>query len=156
MKKDRLIGFILGAISVVFLIMTRMLPKSRFATTVGPDVFPYLASGGLLLCSIGLIFKRDKTKKEAKPFLDKQGWIRVAKLGLILVSFPFLFQYVGFYIAAVVFLFFMIRLFDLDKDVAVWKIALISVIISTTLYLLFTYPLKIQLPHGVLFDLIKR
>jgi putative tricarboxylic transport membrane protein len=155
LNKDRLIGLILGAVSIAFLIMSYRLPESKFSTTVGSDVFPYLASGMLLMCSIGLVFKRGGQEEKEKPFLDMNGWTRIAKLGIVLILFPVLFHYAGFIIASLVFLFLMIRLFDLEREVSFRKKALITVTTTGVLYLLFTYLLKIQLLYGYLLDLVK-
>jgi len=155
LKKDRIVGSILGVISIGFLVMTRMLPKSRFSTTVGPRLFPYLAAGGLLLCAIGLVIKPGADDDRQKAFLDRNGWIRVGKLAAVLIIFPLLFYYTGFIATSLVFLFMMIRMFDLDREVPIWKTAVVTVVITAILYLVFSYLLKIQLPRGEVFTLLK-
>lgn len=155
MKKDRLVGMVLGIISIAFLIMTYMLPKSKYSTAVGPEVFPYFAAGGLLLCALGLIFQREDPKKAKAPFLDKKGWLRVLRLGGLLALFPVIFIFLGFIVAAFALLFAMIRMFDAERKVPLWKNAAVSGIITVFLYGLFTYLLKIQLPQGAVLDFIK-
>ncbi len=152
-NKDRIIGAILGAVSLLYLYMTWSLPASKTATLVGPKVFPYLASGGLLLCSVALMLKRRPATRThgSKLFLDRNGWERVAKLLGLLVLYPVLFHYAGFISASILFLFFMITLFDLEKTVPKWKTALISIGVSLSFHGLFTILLKIQLPVGVIF-----
>jgi hypothetical protein len=122
---------------------------------VGPEVFPYIASVGLLLCAVGLFFKKDRKdgRNGGGPFLDKQGWIRVLKLSALLVSFPIVFTYFGFIIAALLLLYVMISLFDLGKEETVFKKGLVSVVVTAILYVLFVYLVKINLPIGKFFEL---
>lgn len=153
MNKNRVIGIVLGLVSTYFLYMTSQLPISKYSTVIGPRVFPYIASGGLLLCAIGLFFKRETEEDKNKgPFLTKEGWFRILKLCLLLASFPLLFTYLGFIVAAVVLLYIMITMFDIEKTEKIWKKAVTTASVTAVLYALFTYIIKIQLPKGKLFE----
>ncbi len=151
MKKDTLTGILLACVSIAFLYMTHELPEAKNVTIVGPTLFPYLAAGGLLLCSIALIFRRTPENADEKPFLDKAGWLRSVKLVVLLVLFPIMFNLFGFIISAIFLLFFMIRMFDLDRAVSLLKAAGVSCGVTIVLFLLFSYALKIQLPQGIIF-----
>lgn len=155
MKKDRITGISLGFVSVLFLYMTWALPSTKNGTAVGPKVFPYGAAGGLLLCSIALILKRGDSRDKGEPFLDAQGWLRVAKLLCLLVLFPILLHFIGFPAASLTFLLLMISLFDLDREVPLWKRAAVSLAVTAVLFAIFSYILKIQLPKGLAFDFIR-
>lgn len=153
MSKNKIIGITLGLISILFLFMTSQLPISKYSTVIGPKVFPNIASGGLLLCSIGLFFKRDSRKeKEKGPFLDKAGWIRVLKLLILLALFPLFFKYFGFIISSFLLLFIMITFFDLGKEEPIWKKLLASVLVTVILFVLFIFIIKVRLPAGVFID----
>lgn len=153
MNKNRIIGIVLGFISILFLLMTKQLPTSKYSTVIGPRVFPYIASGGLLLCAVGLFFKKETEKEKAKgPFLDKKGWFRVLKLCILLAAFPLMFKYLGFIIASFILLYIMISLFDLEKTEPVWKKISATVGVTGILYIIFIYVINIRLPAG---DLIK-
>ncbi len=154
MNKNRITALILAAVSILFLVMAYMLPESKFGTSVGADIFPYIAAGGLLLCSVALFFRKE-SEKDKVPFLDKAGWLRVLKATVVLLLFPFIFQYLGFFPASLFLLFFLIRMFDLEKEAPVWKVALITVVITTVLYVLFRFVLGTRLPSGELFELLK-
>lgn len=155
MKKDRTIGIILGLVSILFLYMTWDLPIPRNTSDVTPRTFPYMAAGGLLLCSIALFLQRGERRGDGSPFLDKAGWVRVAKLLGLLVLFPLMLHFAGFIVSALTFLFLMIRLFDLEREVPAWRTAAVSLAVTAFLYVLFSYLLKIQLPHGVALDLVR-
>ena len=155
MNKNKIIGIVLGAVSILFLILTSQLPTSRYSGMVGPTVFPYIGAGGLLLCAIGLMFKRETEEEKAKgPFLDKAGWFRILKLCILLAAFPLMFQYLGFIISALILLYVMISLFDIGKEEPVWKKALATVGVTTVLYVVFIYLINIKLPTGELIKMI--
>jgi heme A synthase len=155
-KKNKIIGTVLGLTSLLFLYMTWTLPTAKNSATVGPRTFPYLAAGGLLLCSIALLLQKEQKRDTERTFLDKAGWIRVAKLLGLLVMFPILFHFTGFLVASFAFLFLMIRLFDLEREVKLFMVASVSLAITAFMYGVFVFLLKIQLPHGALLDLIRR
>lgn len=155
MKKDKVTGIVLGFVSLLFLFMTWSLPVSRNSATVGPRTFPYMAGGGLLLCAIALLLQKDDRRDKDKAFLDRAGWLRVVKLLGLLILFPLLFHFAGFITASFIFLFLMILLFDLDREVPIIKNAALSLAITISLFALFTYLLKIQLPRGIIFEMIR-
>ena len=153
MSKNRIIGIILGLVSLLYLYMTSQLPVSRYSTAIGPRVFPYIAAGGLLLCAIGLVFKKETAREKSKgPFLSREGWIRVLKLSVLLALFPLLFKFFGFLVAAVFLLYTMITLFDLEHGESFRKKAMVTLSVTAALYLLFIYVIKIQLPRGDLIE----
>lgn len=158
MKKDRVTGIILALVALLFLYMTSMLPKSKFSTVVGAGVFPNIAAGGLLICAVALIAKRDRpdgSDRKRKPFLSAEGWLRVLKLTVLLAAFPFTFNYLGFLVAAFALLALMIRMFDMERTVPVPKLLLIAAVLTGTVYFMFVVVFKTQLPHGELFDLVR-
>ncbi len=145
----------LAVISLAFIFMTFRLPVSRYSTVIGPKVFPYIAAGGLLLCSIALFFKRESEKEKARePFLNRDGWLRFAKLISLLITFPLMFKYLGFILSSLVLLFIMITLFDLKKEETFLKKALSSFSVTAVLYVLFIYVIKVRLPMGDLLKLL--
>ena len=155
MNKNRIIGIVLGLVGLLFLLLTSRLPINEYATVIGPRVFPYIASGGLFLCAVGLFFRKETEEEKKKgPFLDRAGWIRVLKLCILLAFFPLLFKYLGYIISSCILLFLMITFFDLKKEVKAWKRGLVTVIVVGILYTLFTFVIKIKLPTGDLIDLI--
>lgn len=154
MNKDRTVGIAFILIAALFLFMSGQLPKSKYSTVVGASVFPTIASGGLLLCGAALALKRDKNKKKAIPFLGRDGWMRVAKLVILLAVFPFAFNFLGFLVSAFILLALMIRMFDMEGEVSLWKAVLLAAVITGAIYGVFVVLLKTQLPAGALFELM--
>lgn len=155
MKKDRVIGLILALVALAFLVMARQLPKSKYGTAVGADIFPTIAAGGLLLCAVALIAKRGDADRKKKHFLSAEGWLRVLKLTALLAAFPFAFDFLGFPVSAFILLAVMIRMFDLERKVPVWKLLLIAAVITGVIYFTFVKLFQTQLPLGELFEMIK-
>lgn len=154
MSKNRIIGIVLGLVSIGFLYMTSQLPESKYSTAIGPDAFPYLSAGGLLLCAIAIFFRRP-TEKDKVPFLDKAGWMRALKMSVLICLFPLLFHFLGFIIASLALLFPMILIFDLENKEAAWKAAIITIVLTLVIMLIFEKLLNTSLPSGVFFDLLR-
>lgn len=135
--------------------MTFQLPVSQYGSAVGAKFFPNIASIWLMLCGIGLLFKKETMKEKSKgPFLTKEGWLRVLKLIILLSVFPLMFEYLGFIISSFVLLFVMITIFDLGKEEPLWKKVLAAVSVTSVLYVLFTFIIQIRLPMGSLMKMI--
>lgn len=155
MTKNKTIGLILFVISVIFLIATASLPTSKYGSSVGANIFPYIASSGLLLCSVALFFRRE-TEKDKQPFLDKAGWLRILMITVILVLFPIMLTYLGFIVASLFMLFMLTLLFDLEKKTKKWFAAVVSILTTGVLYVLFQFVLNTRLPVGELFKALGR
>lgn len=151
MTKDKAIGIIVAIIGIVWLLLSYQIEGNAYSTIIGPDLFPKLASGGMILCGIGLIIR--KRKGEHTPFLDKEGWIRVAKITIAIAVYPFIMTYLGFIVAAVVLVFTATTLFDVKKSLSIAKRGMFAVATSAVLYLFFSYVLDVILPSGKLFGL---
>ncbi len=145
---------ILASIGIVFIILTSQLPEPKFVTsTVGAKLFPYIASIGLTLCGLGLVIRN---KRAQEPFLTKNGWIRIAKMSVVVIAYPFLLRYCGFIVSSLVLLFGLIWLFDLEKKESILKKIIFTVVTTAVVFVVFKYALQIKLPSGELFDLIFR
>ena len=52
---------------------------------VGPKMFPYCCAAGLILCGIGKFLSSKDAK--SKPFLNKQGVIRLITIFLVMAAY---------------------------------------------------------------------
>lgn len=152
MTKDRLSGVIVLIFGVIWLLLTTQVKGNAFSTVIGPELFPYLASGGLILCGFGLIFR--KPRGEEKPFFTREGWARVMKLSVALVAFPFILEFLGFFIASFYLVFVTVTLFDLEKNLKLLKRVVFAAVVTALVFLFFNNVLNLMLPFGKLISLI--
>lgn len=123
---------------------------------VGPRVFPYVVSLGLL--AFGLLFLARTTFWPDRELIERAvseesttHWPTPLLLGAALVVYAFALTWVGYIIATALFLPTSARILgskNIRRDVAV------GVVLSVVLYLAFTRFLGVRLPAGLLRNLI--
>ena len=121
--------------------------------TVGPQIFPYLVSGFVILISLGLfvqIFRGNLGVPEGTEFgevVEKTDFKSLAMVAGSMLTYPLLIERAGFIIASSVVFFgvaFAYGAKNLLKNLA------ISVIFSLIVYFAFSKGLNVSLPAGVL------
>lgn len=132
--------------------LTTQVKGNAFSTVIGPELFPYLSSSGLILCGFGLIFR--KPRGDEKPFFTKEGWLRVFKLFLAIAAFPFILDIFGFVAASFYLVIITTTLFDLKKELKLKKRALFSAVVTVLAFFFFNNVLDLMLPSGKLINLI--
>ena len=121
--------------------------------TVGPQIFPYLVSGFVILISLGLflqIFRGNLGVPEGTEFgevVEKTDFKSLAMVAGSMLTYPLLIERAGFIIASSVVFFgvaFAYGAKNLLKNLA------ISMIFSLIVYFAFSKGLNVSLPAGVL------
>ena len=121
--------------------------------TVGPQIFPYLVSGFVILISLGLflqIFRGNLGVPEGTEFgevVEKTDFKSLAMVAGSMLTDPLLIERAGFIIASSVVFFgvaFAYGAKNLLKNLA------ISMIFSLIVYFAFSKGLNVSLPAGVL------
>ena len=121
--------------------------------TVGPQIFPYLVSGFVILISLGLflqIFRGNLGIPEGTEFgevVEKTDFKSLAMVAGSMLTYPLLIERAGFIIASSVVFFgvaFAYGAKNLLKNLA------ISIIFSLIVYFAFSKGLNVSLPAGIL------
>ena len=121
--------------------------------TVGPQIFPYLVSGFVILISLGLflqIFRGNLGVPEGTEFgevVEKTDFKSLAMVAGSMLTYPLLIERAGFIIASSVVFFgvaFAYGAKNLLKNLA------ISLIFSLIVYFAFSKGLNVSLPAGIL------
>jgi len=121
--------------------------------TIGPQVFPYLVSGLVLLVSLGIfveIFRGNLGQPEGTEFgdiVDKTDYKSFLLVAGAMATYPLLIERAGFVVAST-FAFFGVSYAFGAKNAP--KNLLISVIFSLIVYFSFTIGLNVNLPSGIL------
>lgn len=141
--------------ALVILFDTAALKVPQNAEIVNAQAFPFAVGGLLLVLSVLQfisVFKGNLGQPEdieAGEVSAKPNWKALALVGGGLLQYA-LFVSVLSFIPTATFLFFSVALALGAKKI--WKIALVSVVIATAVYFVFTQGLQIQLPGAIDFD----
>ena len=140
---------ILGII-VVFDTANMLVPPA--SGTVGPQIFPYLVSGFLILVSIGIIIqvlRGNLGQPEGTEFgetIEKTDFKTLLVVAGSMATYPLLIERAGFVVATTVVFFGVSFAFGARN---VLKNLIISVIFSAIVYFSFTRGLNVNLPSGI-------
>ena len=121
--------------------------------TIGPQVFPYLVSGLVILVSLGIfveIFRGNLGQPEGTEFgdiVDKTDYKSFLLVAGAMATYPLLIERAGFVVASTVAFFGVSYAFGAKNAP---KNLLISVIFSLIVYFSFTIGLNVNLPSGIL------
>lgn len=141
---------ILGII-VVFDTANMLVPPA--SGTVGPQIFPYLVSGFLILVSIGIIIqvlRGNLGQPEGTEFgdtIEKTDFKTLLVVAGSMATYPLLIERAGFIVATTVVFFGVSFAFGARN---VLKNLAISIVFSAIVYFGFTRGLNVNLPSGIM------
>jgi len=141
---------ILGLI-VVFDTATMLVPPA--SGTIGPQIFPYLVSGFLILVSLGIIIqilRGNLGQPEGTEFgdtIEKTDFKTLLIVAGTMATYPLLIERAGFIVASTVAFFGVSFAFGAKNTP---KNLLVSLIFSLIVYFSFTRGLNVNLPSGIL------
>jgi putative tricarboxylic transport membrane protein len=121
--------------------------------TVGPQIFPYLVSGFVILISIGLfiqIFRGNLGVPEGTEFgevVEKTDFKSLAMVAGSMLTYPLLIERAGFIIATSVAFFGVAFAYGAKK---LLKNLIVSIVFSFIVYFAFAKGLNVGLPAGIL------
>lgn len=148
MNKPNFIYSILGLILSIYVFLTASSFPTPPGNTIGPGYYPMLLSIGLLVMSSVLLIQTllRVGKEEFEKFNIKSSEvIRFAVSFIATVIYAIAMQFLGFILASVLYLFFLMYLL---KNREYIKMSIISVGVSVSVYLIFSNVLNLTLPLG--------
>lgn len=146
---DFLISLAVIAISIIFIVSAAGLPTKEQG--IGPGEYPTVVSSILLVLGVYQLIKCVVVVRGIPLIdfasLDRPGLVRFFIMVVVTYVFYKLLRIVGFPILAPIYLFFTIMFFGYKNKV---KAAVLSIVFTTTIYLLFTKVFLVMLPAGIL------
>lgn len=152
--------YVMGIVCLIFAAwvvwQTTTIPERLVSNEPGPKLFPFISAGGIAVFAVlSMIFDGPKENKDdAKPYLDKKGWIRMAVIMAEAVLFCISMQFIGFWITAMVGMFVFIWTLKGEKTINVIFAIILSIALGSICYFGFTRGFHIPLPEGELWKLI--
>ncbi|MET3600817.1 tripartite tricarboxylate transporter TctB family protein [Martelella mangrovi] len=144
---------LVAAIAAGLIVATFSFPDTPLATDVGPARFPDLFATVLIaLCAIQFYMTLKAPAAEpvrAAPRAERPNYLRVALGILATIVCIYAMSYVGFAIAAAIYLFVLMRL--MGRRQLVWN-AIFAILLTAAIYLVFSYGLNVPLPEMIWLD----
>ncbi len=140
-------------LGIIVLLDTRNMLVPPASGTVGPQVFPYLVSGFLIIVSSGIIvqvLRGNLGQPEGTEFgdtIDRTDFKTLLLVAGSMATYPLLIERAGFIVATTVAFFGVSFAFGAKNAV---KNFIISVLFSAIVYFSFTRGLNVNLPSGIL------
>jgi len=146
------VGIVLCLFSVAIYWYAEQQYAGRGVNSYGPKFFPQALSVLMLISSAALIIQALRGKAlKGLEVMNKEGFIRAAVTLGLAIGYVFLMNFLGFYLATVIFLFVVMMYLGQEK---LWIRILVSIVVATAVYSLFHYFLKIPLPEGIFYEAI--
>lgn len=147
---NALMGFVVAAFGLVYLIMTFNLKRSSIGDPLAPLYFPIGLGGMLVIFGIIQILRSDIKKSIESIKQMKNASEHDSKINKMIaftcaagVGYAMVFEHLGFVLSTLGFMFAMLTLTDRK---AYTKNLIVAVVFSVSIYLLFTNALGIPLP----------
>ena len=151
-RRDAITGIVGLLGCALFLVFTQKIKMPPNLLEPGPRLLPYVAIIIIAFSSIALIIKGIKERdKEEKPYFPKGGIKKITKSFIMLCIYAVMLNYLGFLISTPFATFAFI--YDLKGYSKVKPIpsAIIAVVVTAVLYLMFVYGFQVRLPRGKIF-----
>ncbi|MGM9659591.1 MAG: tripartite tricarboxylate transporter TctB family protein [Faecousia sp.] len=152
--------YIMGILCLLFAAwiawQTSSIPTKLVSNEPGPKMFPYISAAGIAVMAVlSMIFdgKKEKEAKEsgeAKPYLDKAGWLRMGLVLLECLIFAVSMNLIGFWLTAMIGMFVFIWTLKGKKKINIVFAIILCVGLSSLCYFGFTRGFHIPLPSGTL------
>ncbi len=146
-KKSIIVSVMFLAFGIFMFVMSLSL-KAMMQNDVGSGFFPKVISVVFIAMSAARLIMAVREKEgEAKPADSdmKGGWETVLLIGAYCLAF----QPVGFIISTIVYLFLQILVLTPAERKSIPVAAIISVVASVAIYVLFNYVINSPLPKGI-------
>jgi len=151
-KRDQIAGTLLVILGIAIAILTGQFNTPMTASYPGPRLMPYIAAFGLVVCGGGIFIISTIKKDEEKPFLVREGWLKIAITMAILIIYVLAMKYIGYLISTPILLFVLSTLYSKGSNATFKGRIIYSIAFTIILYLLYVYLFGLAFPKGILFE----
>ena len=160
MLRDSVIGLAVAALGVVYWRAAGALPQPLLRQAVGPDVFPRLVAGALMVLGALLVTApllrrvagrapRPAGVPETTEVEPAPDWRTIALVLLGLGLYALAYERLGFVVATILFMAYEVLVMEVERTRWLWAAPAI-VLIPVVLYVVFVKLLGVTLPAGIL------
>lgn len=145
-KQERRAGIFLLLLGIAVMYYAIVDLKIGTITQPGPGLFPFISGGGIaILCTIWILTNL-KAMQKVEPLWQK-GELRTPVFAVVIITvYTVLLDQLGYALSTALFFVAWQVIIEREK----WlKTALVTVIGTLAMYLLFSYLLSVPLPEGI-------
>lgn len=155
---DRVSGLAVLVLGLAYWRAASVLPRPLIPQDVGPEVFPQLIAGALvvlgLLLAVGpwlgrLVGWRPRSRPSEAELEPAPDWPAIVLVLVGLALYTVLYERLGFILSTMLFMVIEIAALETDRTRWIWA-APVVVLVPMVLYLLFVKLLGVTLPAGIL------
>ena len=151
-KRDQVAGAVLVILGIIVFVMTNQLSVPFTLSYPGPKALPMIAAVGFMICGAGVFLEGCKEKLEdAKPFLKKEGWIKILVAMAVLAVYVFAASLIGYLIVTPFVTYALTTLFAKGSKSTLKGRVIYSVLLTAIIYVVYIYVFGLSLPSGALF-----
>lgn len=151
LKRDQITGALLVLVGIVVFVMTSQLRVPFSMSYPGPKALPMIAAFGFVVCGGGIFLEGMKKKEADKPFMSKEGLIRMALAMVTLAVYVFASSLIGYLFTTPFAAYALTTMFAKGSKSTVKGRIFYSVLLSVIIYVIYIYVFGLTLPSGSLF-----
>ena len=146
-KQERLAGLIFAMFGLATGVYSATALKIGTVSQPGPGMFPLICGVGIVLACLIWLLKNRTECRDSIPLWHNRNWCRPLLAIVSMSVYAALMEVLGYLISTFLFLIAWQVLIEAER----WKkTALIAIIGTVTMYILFVYLLRVALPQGML------
>ena len=153
-----LVALLLSLIAVVVLVIAKSFPSTSISTDIGAGAFPSVYGWLLIILSLILIagqFSGSTLRLlmvlPNRPTLGVRRWTGPFYTVATCVAYLFAMELIGYLVATVLFMMLIMKISGIQRW---WVNGLLAILLSITLYILFSLALNVPLPESSLLELL--
>jgi len=148
LNKNIITGVSLATLGLIIIILATQVYNPQLENDVGPKVFPYISGGGMLVCGIAIVIR--KNRGERKEFLSKPEWKRLFNISLVIVLYGISQRIFGFLISTPIIMYLSMRVMGQPRSKYIQSLG-VAIGVTLAVYFLFVRFLHVMLPAGTIF-----
>lgn len=153
LTKDRIVSLFFLVVAFIFLFFIKDIKIPSNSIEPGSRILPYISIGLMVICCLGMFFESFKKRHiQEKPFLSIQGWKRLLFILGVLIIYSIGLTFLGFVISTPFMAYTLINMLSGKNRISVLTTIIAALVITASIYLLFSVGFNVMLPSGALID----
>ena len=145
-KQERMAGLIFAMFGLATGIYSATALKIGTVSQPGPGLFPLICGAGIVLACLVWLLKNRADCRESIPLWSNRNWCRPLLAIVCMAVYAALMEELGYVISTLLFLIAWQVLIEAER----WKkTAMIAIVGTVSMYILFVYFLRVALPQGM-------
>jgi hypothetical protein len=145
-KQERMAGLIFAMFGLAVGVYSGTALKIGTISQPGPGMFPMICGFGITLTCLIWLFKNRNACNNSTPLWSQRNWCRPLLAIVCMSVYAALMEELGYVISTLLFLVAWQLLIEAEK----WKkTAVIALVGTVVMYILFVYLLRVALPEGM-------